>query len=498
MHEKDIKRTVKNQLKKKFPSWNRMSKKQKKELAARVLAEVLSEHDFDRAVETPLNELTGVPSAPEGVISLGEMGRFIAGVKGEFLDIKRARSQKRIKDRELKAIDALLDDRVIDRLLAYDGYTPSKRIIYPHNLLRAELLKCIKYPELSYRKFCGEIINNLEKKTERAFVHLPLHKKLVIDHSRLSQFRSSLTFSQQLNLYVYMVHLLVDSGLIEHPFSICGVDSTELPINYNHSLLCTVLAGNKKVRIYSDLDADCGVRRKKRDKSNYFIGYRAHTVTAIDPKTGRNFPLFSLIAPGNHHDSLFVGQLLSISRAMGLDTSIITADTAYADAGRNLEIQNEFDISVVTPPDKNVKVPDNVDPERGFVYMDEFCETAMGFMGRADSGHEFKCGADDCPRSRLCPQYRVVPFDSGFFGRIPDQVAGIEKVRDLRKHIERAYNLLKHRDGLDPLRVRSQQGVMCQTTFANMTTLLLEIVGSRKLERREAARQLEFDLACGA
>ncbi len=117
---------------------------------------------------------------------------------------------------------------------------------------------------------------------------------------------------------------------------------------------------------------------------------------------------------------------MSVSLAMGLEMSIITGDTAYADADRNLEIQNEFGVSVVTPSDKNVKPPADVDPERGFVYMDEYCETPMEFMGRTDVGHEFKCGADDCSRSLVCPQYRVVPFDSGFFGQIPDHVDGTE------------------------------------------------------------------------
>ncbi|MFO8055667.1 MAG: transposase, partial [bacterium] len=98
----------------------------------------------------------------------------------------------------------------------------------------------------------------------------------------------------------------------------------------------------------------------------------------------------------------------------------------------------------------------------------------------------------------VCPQYRVVPFDSGFFGQIPEQAAGVEKVRDVRKHIERAYNLLKHREGLEPLRTRSQHGVMCQMAFANMATLLLEIVGTRKTERKEAAEQLKLDFAFGA
>ena len=94
-------------------------------MAKQVLEEVMSGHDFSSAVAAPLHELTGVPEVPAGVIPLSDMEKFISGTRSGLLDFKRSWSQKRIKAPELKTIDALLDDRVIDRLLAYDGY-PSK------------------------------------------------------------------------------------------------------------------------------------------------------------------------------------------------------------------------------------------------------------------------------------------------------------------------------------------------------------------------------------
>lgn len=496
MQEKDIKRLVKKQLKKLFPRWKRLSRKEKKRFAKQVLEEVVSSYPYDKGVEAPLNELTGTPAVPEGVIPLGEMSEFVAGAKRGLLNFSGALSQKHIKDSELKAIDALLDDDVLDRLLAPQGYTPSKRKIFPHHFLRAELLKSLKYPEVSYRKYCGNVLNNLEKKTERAFVHLPLHKKVTISHSQLSQFRSGLNFSQLINLAVYVIHLLIESGKIEHPFLISGVDSSELPVISNSVPLATAVVKDKKVRIYSDLDADCGARRNKRDKSRYFVGYRAHTLAAIDPATGHNYPLFSLIAPGNHHDNLLLPQLMCFAEAMGLETEIITADEAYGDAEQNTALRRTYGVSVVTPPSQKVKAPENVDGQSGFVYLDEFCETAMNYLGRTETGHEFKCGAHgDCPRSVVCSRYREVGFDSGLFGQIPDQVAGLDDAREIRKHMERAYNLLKHREGLEPLRARSQPGVTCVSTFAHVATLLLEIVGTRRTKEKAVPAQRELDLA---
>ncbi len=51
--------------------------------------------------------------------------------------------------------------------------------------------------------------------------------------------------------------------------------------------------------MYDDLDCDCGKRRGKRDKSPYMVGYRLHTLAAIDVDTGRSVALMSVLAPAN-------------------------------------------------------------------------------------------------------------------------------------------------------------------------------------------------------
>ena len=71
-----------------------------------------------------------------------------------YLKLNKVRQDpSHLKDKELVFIDNLLDDTIINRLLSYDGFTPSMREFFPSNFLRAELLKSIKYPEISYRKF---------------------------------------------------------------------------------------------------------------------------------------------------------------------------------------------------------------------------------------------------------------------------------------------------------------------------------------------------------
>jgi hypothetical protein len=494
MHAKDIKQQTVKQLKINFPRWKRLTKKEKRQLAGDVLKAVVRSHEFNKDITGPLHVLTGAPAIPEGIIPLERMERIVTDITRGLFDMNMKRSQMYIKDDELKAIDALLDDTVLNILLSDDAYTPSMRTRHPCHFFRAELLKALKYPEMSYRKYCT-ILNSLESKTERAFVHLSLRKKEKIDHSQLSQFRSRLTVTHMINVTVYALYLLIQSGKIPYPFTLCGVDSTDCAVPCNAYPLATITVRDKKVRIYSDLDVDCGPRRNKRNKSAFFVGYRIHTLAAIDPHTGNSIPVCSLVAPANHHDTLFLSQLVSLSKAMGFGMKIITADEAYRDVAQNESIQKDAAIHVIAACDPHVKTPEHTDDKH--VYMNEWCDIPMQYTGRTDTGHEFTCGDADniCLHTSLCDKCREVPLDAGHFGQIPDTVPNVEKVRNMRKHMERSYNLLKHREGIEHIRITSQQGVTAAVTIAQIAELLLEITGTRKTKKKEEIQQ---KLALGA
>ena len=117
MHHKDIKLIVRKQLKKQFPNWKRLLKKTKKELAKKVLAEVVSEYDLKQAVNAPVKELLAIEtqSSAKGIIKLDEMARLVDLADSNI--IKKLshynRSSIYIDDEELRFIDKLLDDRLI-------------------------------------------------------------------------------------------------------------------------------------------------------------------------------------------------------------------------------------------------------------------------------------------------------------------------------------------------------------------------------------------------
>ena len=174
MHHKAIKAEIRKQLKIQYPHWQCLTKKEKKGIAKKVLNEVVNNYDFKQEVTTPLEVLLGIESQlpTASIMNLDEMQRFIEGCNDSILFKlnRKRRHPLHIKDEELRFIDELLDDKIINKLLSYDGYSPAMRDFFPSNFLRAELLKAVKYPEISYRKFCGDDKNYKGHKDHSSYI----------------------------------------------------------------------------------------------------------------------------------------------------------------------------------------------------------------------------------------------------------------------------------------------------------------------------------------
>jgi hypothetical protein len=502
MHFKNIKAIVRKQLKINYRHWNSLNKKDKKRIAKKVLEEVKRDYCFDDEIKISEAELLGIENQlpTPGIMNLEDMEKFMNSHRSDVL-LKLKKHKKHptyLKDEELRLIDDILDDQIINNLLSYDGYSPVMRGLFPSNYLRAELLKSIKYPEISYRKFCGDDKSykghktnsgyiGMENKQNRAFIGLPLNKKKMISHVQMSQFRSSLSFKQLVNLTVYILHHFKDAGFLDGGIIHC-VDSTELAVE-RQELLATVTIKGKKIRVYDDIDCDCGKRRTKRDKSIYAVGYRLHTLTAINADTGQSFPLISLLAPANHHDSNFLKYLVQFGKAIGLELRLITADEAYHD--NEGVIYTESDVHLIRPPGSKVFLPENVDKDTLQVTCNDFCEIPMEYSGIGEEGHEYKCKAvfGECPHAAMCPGYRSIPIDNGYFQRILHGDEQVIKALEIRKNGERPFNLIKKREGLEIVRVRSQQGLIVRSAFTTIATLLLEMAGTR---RKKKQSQMSF------
>jgi hypothetical protein len=139
MHHKNIKAIIRKQLKTNYRDWKRLKEHEKREFAKKVLDEVVTDYDFSKEIETDKLDLLGIEQQEltSGMMNLEEMDQFIDSHERDVIfklnKIKRHPSY--LKDKELRFIDDLLDDTIINRLLAYDGFTPSMREFFPSNFL---------------------------------------------------------------------------------------------------------------------------------------------------------------------------------------------------------------------------------------------------------------------------------------------------------------------------------------------------------------------------
>jgi hypothetical protein len=482
MHHKQLKALIRKQLKKEYPNWKRLSNKQKKALAKQVLHAVVDEYDFQQEISTSPEELLGIEEQVpvEGILTLEEMQALIdtfPPLPADALSPSR-RVTRSLYDQEVRVIHDLLDDRILNTLLAPEGYTPSMRKFFPASLFRAELLKALKYPEISYRKFCDREYMGRERTQNRMFLGLPLHTAAHIDHTQLSHFRTDVSFVQMVNLLVYILHLFFQGDVLGDHL-IHAIDSTEIA-NDSFRPLASLEIQGQKIRIYEDVDCDCGTRRNKRDKSLYVVGYRMHTLTAIDAETGRSVALISLLAPANHHDSQLLTLLVTLAQAIGVEIAVLTADTAYHDTDGSFFTQTG--VHLITPPTETTAIPEDVEPDTGQVFCHAWCKEPMQYVGYTEHMHEYQCAHQhgQCPHAAACPQARLIPYDTGLFQSIPTGCAQHAQALDIRKHAERPFNLLKHREGLEQARVRSQHSLLARCTIATIATLLIEVVGTRR------------------
>jgi hypothetical protein len=298
------------------------------------------------------------------------------------------------------------------------------------------------------------------------------------------------------NVMVYFICLFLEKKPLSAS-TFYAMDSTEVAAKTSPYPLFKIKLGKEIIRIYQDIDAAVGTRRKKRDKSVYVVGYRLHTLTVIDAQTQTAYPLLSLFAPANHHDNNFLELLIDFGRKIGLELNVVTTDQAYGTVEELDDIQQKHQVIVLNAPKEISKLPEHVDDKTYTVRKDSLCSVDMVYAGCDEEyGHEFHCNAQfgQCPFEGSCSKLRFIPLDTGVFGKIPYFFDGAQKIVGMRKVAERPFNLIKHRDGLEPLRTKGIHNSTVVAGIANITTLLIEIVGYRRKKRaKEQHKTLEFE-----
>ena len=87
MHHKNIKAIIKKQLKTNYLGWNRLKKREKRELAKKVLAEVVADYDFSKEIETDKLDLLDIKQQEltSGMMNLEGMARFVEDNENDVL-----------------------------------------------------------------------------------------------------------------------------------------------------------------------------------------------------------------------------------------------------------------------------------------------------------------------------------------------------------------------------------------------------------------------------
>lgn len=489
LDKKAIRVSIRNQIEIETPHFSKLKRKVKREIVREIAHTVIQQLENEE-LQIPVlseSERLGLCEIPAGILSMDAMKDFIEDHQRTVLNFSNPAKFKKFKNPLVKKMNEILDDSLLNRLLATRKMTPAMRDWMPAQLLRIELLRTALFPEWSIRKFCG-YMENLNQKEERSFCKLPLHKYKMCDHSTLSTFRSSLTFEMRVNLMVFMAYHFMEAGHVgKNNFHL--IDSTDVAEPINNAPLAKIkMPDGSDLRFYSDLDSDCGSRRNKRDKSKYIVGYRVHTICVADTDNQIAFPLLSVAVAANHHDSQTLDLMLTLAEAMGLNIKVLSADEAYADADKQKRLLKENMTMVVTAPKEKAEIPENIDSENGDVFMDSFCETPMrwdGFDKKSD-GHCFVCNNDnECFRKALCQQERIIPIDTGLFGPIPKSVDYADQVTNIRKITERPFNLMKHMDGLEPGRMKTQATFSSQMVFSQTIGLFKVMAGLRAIPKEK-------------
>jgi len=489
---KDIRRHVRKALKRDHPDFRRLKKKEKKQVLSQALEYVIDNYDQTSPIEATNYELCGIDEIPSNIYTLDQMAELVDSHHTGMLALKLRNRTSAVKDPELQFINELCDWSFVNSLIAPESYSPVHREKHPVHFFKAELLKALQYPELAYRKFCKKEINNKERRENRAFIGLKAQQR--INHSELSKFRAGLSYDRLINVMVYFIHLFLREKCLPKNV-VYAIDSTELAEKICNYPLAELKIGKDKIRLYRDIDADCGSRRTKRDKAQFVVGYRLHTLTVIDPERQIAYPLLSLLASANHHDSNFLVMLVELGKAIGLDLNIVIGDQAYGDEEENDDIQKEHNVTILTQPKTIKKLPDFVDADTFQAHHNDMCDMPMTWRGVTnDREHEYVCEAsiDDCPLAGHCDKIRHIPVDSGAFGQIPYHIKQVQELCSMRKVAERPFNLLKHREGLEPLRTVSRGTTRTVTVIANIATLLIEIAGFRQTKKVSKNEQLQL------
>jgi hypothetical protein len=252
------------------------------------------------------------------------------------------------------------------------------------------------------------------------------------------------------------------------------------------------------------IGAGRGKRSPKSGQSNYFVGYKKHTVYGLFRRERRwqPVPLFSLARAANVGDVQMMKPLLNFVRRRlnGVwPFSFAIGDKGYISAERACFLREQWHVALVVKPRKGMAPPAGADssgcplcPAGEALVWDDYAPDAGVLLYEGE-----RAACTCCPLSGTCSKHFEFPAGAHetFWGMVPShsQLAR-DLLRRFRPRIEPGFNTAKNRFALKDFFLNSRHMAQILCTLCDITETLEIIAQERPSRGRETKKAMSRDI----
>lgn len=387
-----------------------------------------------------------------------------------------------IHDETLQKIDRLIDDNYIDSKCA--TYYPSlsgkagRKPYLPSVLVRIHLLFFLK----CFSSF-NKLLDALRRNTDYVSFCNIYEPKSIPTKGQLSQFRSridSTVFDEILSYYVKLALQYIE----KLPLVCVMVDSVPLEsyTSNRKKKRCDHTDPCNCSETYTDTDAALGKRKETHRKSEYFIGYRKHSIYLYHPASDFRILLHSIITPANVSDIEVLERLVKkVTDEYQLKIDFLFADQAYYDFAILKQIFRTYGIKVQIKPKSNATAPVELNEHKVPVCQMQLPLTWVEFNQTTEE-HIYRCPLEhpecECISHLSCEKLFTFTFDDNpvIFSPIPHHHKACDVFRSVRRLIESEFGTLGNAYNMTNLKFRQKRNFSLLSALLETGRLLRKLI----------------------
>lgn len=225
-------------------------------------------------------------------------------------------------------------------------------------------------------------------------------------------------------------------------------------------------------RTYSDGDAAKGKRKKTHRKSEYFIGYRKHSIYLYHPKSDFRVLLVSIVKPADISDIEVLESLVQkVIYEYQLRIDFLFADQAYYDFEILKRIFRKYNIKVQVKPKSNATATVELNEQNVPVCQMELPLEWVEFNETTEE-HLYRCPLEyaecECIAHFSCEKHFTFTLDDSpvIFSPIPHHHRASDVFKSIRRLVEVEFGILGNSYNMTNLKFRRKRN------FALLSNLL--------------------------